>query len=157
MLCKSCSSSHTENNKIDFAIFGFFYELISNLQSTGPLRKTGKNLLMPRPLKLLKIHKYALAFITQALGNTSPSQQYPSRRGKLRSGRRRQTSERDGRLDSRRDESGSDRIIPLPHLHPYFFVGCGAEQILHGCGYGCGFFPMSDMVRSRIGCGADTN
>jgi hypothetical protein len=154
MLCKSCSSSHTENNKIDFAIFGFFYELISNLQSTGPLRKTGKNLLMPRPLKLLKIHKYALAFITQALGNTSPSQQYPSRRGKLRSGRRRQTSERDGRLDSRRDESRSDRIIPLPHPHPYFFcrMWSGADitwmwlrmRIFSDVGYGV----ESDRVRS---------
>jgi hypothetical protein len=56
-----------------------------------------------------------------------------------------------------RDESGSDRIIHLPHLHPYFFVGCGAEQIFHRCGYGCGFFRMSDMVRSQIGCGADAD
>jgi hypothetical protein len=52
-----------------------------------------------------------------------------------------------------RDESGSDRIIPLPHSHPYFFVGCGAERILHRCG----FIQMSDMVRSRIGCGVDAD
>jgi hypothetical protein len=31
-----------------------------------------------------------------------------------------------------RGESGSDRIISLPHPHPYFFVGCGAKQIFHG-------------------------
>jgi hypothetical protein len=55
------------------------------------------------------------------------------------------------------DQIGSDQIIPLPHPHPYFFVGCGAERILHGCGYRCGFFRMSDMVRSRIGVGADAN
>jgi hypothetical protein len=28
MLCRSYSSSHTEHNKIRFAIFGFFYDLI---------------------------------------------------------------------------------------------------------------------------------
>jgi hypothetical protein len=54
-----------------------------------------------------------------------------------------------------RNESGSDRIIPLPYPHSYFFVECGAERILHGCGYRCKLFRMADMVRSRIGVGAD--
>jgi hypothetical protein len=56
-----------------------------------------------------------------------------------------------------RDQRISDRIIPLPHLHLYFFIGGGAERILHGCGYGCRFFRMSDMVRSRIGVEADVD
>jgi hypothetical protein len=48
---------------------------------------------------------------------------------------------------SAREESGSDRIMPLTHPHLYFSVGCGAERILHECGYGCGFF------RCQIWCG----
>jgi hypothetical protein len=38
-----------------------------------------------------------------------------------------------------------------------FFVGCEAEWMLHRCGYGCGFFQMSDMVWSRIGVGVDAD
>jgi hypothetical protein len=34
MLFKSGSSSYTEYNKIGFAIFGFFYDFILNLQGT---------------------------------------------------------------------------------------------------------------------------
>jgi hypothetical protein len=76
MLCVSCSSSHTEHNKIRFAIFGFFNELIWNLQVTGSNNKTG-NLLALSPLELLNLHSYALAFNTQAPGENSPSQLYP--------------------------------------------------------------------------------
>jgi hypothetical protein len=60
-----------------FAIFGFFCELIWNLQVTGSNNKIGKNLLALSPLGLLNLHKYALAFNTQALGKNSPSQLYP--------------------------------------------------------------------------------
>jgi hypothetical protein len=35
VLCRNCSSSHTEHNKIGFAIFGFFYDFISILLVTG--------------------------------------------------------------------------------------------------------------------------
>jgi hypothetical protein len=84
MLCKSGSSSHKEHNKIGFAIFGFFYELILNLQSTGPHSKTGKNLLALSPLGLLNLHNYALAFNTQALGDESLSQQCPPAAGQAR-------------------------------------------------------------------------
>jgi hypothetical protein len=77
MLCRNCKSSHTEHNKIGFAIFGFFYELIWNLQVTGSLHKTGKNLIALSPLELLNLHNYALAFNTQAPGANSPSQLYP--------------------------------------------------------------------------------
>jgi hypothetical protein len=34
MLWESCSYSYTEHNKIGIAIFGFFYNFISNLQDT---------------------------------------------------------------------------------------------------------------------------
>jgi hypothetical protein len=50
MLCKSGSSTYKENNKIGFAIFGFFCELIWNLQVTGSIHKTEKNLLALSPL-----------------------------------------------------------------------------------------------------------
>jgi hypothetical protein len=105
MLCKSGSSSHTEHNKIGFAIFGFFYELILNLQSTGPHSKTGKNLLALSPLGLLNLHNYALAFNTQALGDESLSQQCPPAAGQARRWRGRagggKQARGDGRLDSR--------------------------------------------------------
>jgi hypothetical protein len=49
---------------------------------------------MPRSLKLLKLHKSALGFCTQALGERSPSQPYPSaaeqarrRRGRVGGGK----------------------------------------------------------------------
>jgi hypothetical protein len=77
MLCRNCSPSHTEQRKIRFAIFGFFYDFILNLQVIEPKSQNWKNLLMPRSLKLLKIHKPALGFCTQALGKRSPSQPYP--------------------------------------------------------------------------------
>jgi hypothetical protein len=32
--CRFCSSSYTEHNKIGFAIFGFLYDFILNLQGT---------------------------------------------------------------------------------------------------------------------------
>jgi hypothetical protein len=35
MLWESCSSSHTEHNKISFAIFGFLYDFIGILQGSA--------------------------------------------------------------------------------------------------------------------------
>jgi hypothetical protein len=61
----SCSSSYTEHNKIWFAIFGFFYDFISILQVAAKTHQRGKNLLVLRPLELLNIHNYALAFNSQ--------------------------------------------------------------------------------------------
>jgi hypothetical protein len=77
VLCRNCSSSYTEHNKIGFAVFGFFYELILNLQVIGSNNKNWKNLLALRPLRLLKLHNQTLAFNTQTLGDKSPSQLYP--------------------------------------------------------------------------------
>jgi hypothetical protein len=42
MLCRNCSPSHTEHRKIGFAIFGFLYYFILNLQVTGPNSQTGR-------------------------------------------------------------------------------------------------------------------
>jgi hypothetical protein len=53
MLWESCSSSHTEHKKLGLLFFGFFYELILNLQITGSIHKTVKTLFAPDPLKLL--------------------------------------------------------------------------------------------------------
>jgi hypothetical protein len=77
MLCRNCTTSHTEHNKIVFAIFGFFYDFILNLQVTGPKSQTGRIYLCPGPWNFLKRHKPALGFCTQALGERSPSQPYP--------------------------------------------------------------------------------
>jgi hypothetical protein len=42
MFCRSCSSSYTENNKIGFAFFGFFCELIWILQVAAKNTQRGK-------------------------------------------------------------------------------------------------------------------
>jgi hypothetical protein len=60
MLWGSCSSSHIEHNKIGFAIFGFFYDVISNLQGTAITLKRWRNVLHARPCQILKFHKCAL-------------------------------------------------------------------------------------------------
>jgi hypothetical protein len=39
ILCRNCSSSYTEHNKIGFAIFGFLYDFILNLQVTAKTLK----------------------------------------------------------------------------------------------------------------------
>jgi hypothetical protein len=60
MLCKSCSSSHTEHSKIGFANFGFSYDFILNLQVAAKNTQRGKNYFAHRPLKQIKDHSYAL-------------------------------------------------------------------------------------------------
>jgi hypothetical protein len=77
ILCRNCSSSYTERNKIGFEIFGFFYDFILNLQITGSRGKSWKNLLALGPLELSKPYKQTLGFYTQTLENNSPSQSYP--------------------------------------------------------------------------------
>jgi hypothetical protein len=52
------------------------------------------------------------------------------------------------------DRIGSDNTFTTSTS---IFFRCGAERILHECGYGCRFFWMSDLVRSRIGDGADAD
>jgi hypothetical protein len=42
MFCRSCSSNYTENNKIGFACFGFFCELIWILQVAAKNTQRGK-------------------------------------------------------------------------------------------------------------------
>jgi hypothetical protein len=69
MLRESCSSGHTEHKKIGFAIFGFFYDFISNLQATRSKSESWKNLLALKPSELLKLHNHTLGSNTQALGD----------------------------------------------------------------------------------------
>jgi hypothetical protein len=38
MLCRNCSSSHTEHNKIGFAIFGITYDFICILQVVAEIQ-----------------------------------------------------------------------------------------------------------------------
>lgn len=42
-----------------------------------------------------------------------------------------------------------DQILPLPYPNPLFFIGFGAERIIHGCGCECGFFGCQEW------CGAE--
>jgi hypothetical protein len=50
MLCKSCRSSHTEHNKIGFAIFGFFCDLLRNLQDPAKTLKGVRSIFRVGPL-----------------------------------------------------------------------------------------------------------
>jgi hypothetical protein len=70
MLCKSGRSSYTEHNKIRFAIFGFSYELIWNLQVSGSNNKTGKNLIALSPLGLLNLHNMPSQLTRRPPGQT---------------------------------------------------------------------------------------
>jgi hypothetical protein len=117
MLCKSGSSSYTEHNKIGFSSFGFFYKLIWNLQGTGSNNKTRKNLIAPSPLGLLNLHKYALAFNTQAPGENPPSQLYPPTTQQAR--RRR------GRVGGRKQARG---MVDLTHKGLIRGGGSGGER-----------------------------
>jgi hypothetical protein len=117
MLCKSSSSSYTEHNKIGFSIFGFFYELIWNLQVTGSIHKIGKNLIALSPFELLNFHNHALAFSTQALGANSPSQLYrPAEE---------QAHQRRGRAEGRKQAWG---MIDLTHKGLIRGGGSGGER-----------------------------
>jgi hypothetical protein len=92
----------TNSTKIGFAIFEFFCELIWNLQVTGPINKTGMNLIALNPLGLLNLHKYALTFNTQAPGENSPSQLYPpaAEQARRRRGRAEGRKQARGMIDS---------------------------------------------------------
>jgi hypothetical protein len=85
MFCRSCTS-HTGHNKIGFANFGFFYDVISILQITGSKGINLKNLLLLWPLELLKLHTNTLGSCTQALGEKSLHIHTLLRRGKLAGG-----------------------------------------------------------------------
>jgi hypothetical protein len=86
ILCRNCNSSYTEHNKIGFAIFGFFYDFILNLQYTGSKSKSWKNLLALKPSELLKFHNYTLGSNTQALGENLLHNRTLPRRSKLAGG-----------------------------------------------------------------------
>jgi hypothetical protein len=93
MLWESCRSSYTEHNKTGFAIFGFFYNFISNLQDTAKTLKKWRILLHIDPCQLLKVHIYSLG-----LPHRTPTTMASS--PAVRWGWGRQTSEQGVRLDS---------------------------------------------------------
>jgi hypothetical protein len=64
MFRESCSSSYTEQNKTDFAFFGFVYDFIQFFKAAAKTQHKVKNLLSPHPLEVLNLHKTALAINT---------------------------------------------------------------------------------------------
>jgi hypothetical protein len=58
--CKSGSSSHTKHSKIGFAIFGFVYDFIRNLQVIGKSQREKKNHLSQGSLERFGLHKTTL-------------------------------------------------------------------------------------------------
>jgi hypothetical protein len=51
---ESCSSCYTEHNKIGFAIFGFFWDLLWILQGSAKIQKGVRNFLQTDPWKELQ-------------------------------------------------------------------------------------------------------
>jgi hypothetical protein len=72
--CRCCSSTHTEHKKTGFAIFGFFYDFIWNLQGIAKTHKEGRFFLHTGPRK-------DLIFTTMPSNLTarSPSTKIPHR------------------------------------------------------------------------------
>jgi hypothetical protein len=52
---ESCSSCYTEHRKIEFAIFGFFYDFILNLQVAAKTHQRGRIFLALGSLELFNI------------------------------------------------------------------------------------------------------
>jgi hypothetical protein len=82
ILCRNCSSSYTEHNKIGFAIFGFFYDFIWVLQFSGTTQKRRKNLLSQESLEV-----FNFTTLPSALTHR-PSNSNSSHRGALGGGGR---------------------------------------------------------------------
>jgi hypothetical protein len=60
MIWESCSSSYTKHNKIGFAIFGFFCDLIWILQDPARTLKGVRITFRDGPWKDLEVQKYVL-------------------------------------------------------------------------------------------------
>jgi hypothetical protein len=86
MLWGSCSFSQTEYNKVGFAIFGFFCELIWNLQVTGSNNKIGKNLLALSPWDFWTFTSMPSHLTRRPLGKTPLHNSTLPRRSKLAGG-----------------------------------------------------------------------
>jgi hypothetical protein len=99
MLCKSCMFSHTEHNTIGFAIFGFLYDFIWNLQVLFKAHKGVKNLISLRPLETFHFHNSTLSSNNQAPTRTLPSHIHPQRWGWARCRRGRARAGKQATLD----------------------------------------------------------
>jgi hypothetical protein len=82
MLCKSCWPSHTEHNKIGFAIFGFLCDFKWILQFTAKAHQRGRIFLALGSLEL-----FNFTTLPSVLA-TSPSNPKNPHRGTLDGGRR---------------------------------------------------------------------
>jgi hypothetical protein len=60
MCCRNCSSSQREHNKIGLAVFGFFCDLIRNLQDPAKTLKGVRSILRVGPWKISNLHRSAL-------------------------------------------------------------------------------------------------
>jgi hypothetical protein len=94
MLGESCSSSHTDHNKIGFAIFGFFCDFIQILQVAAKNTQRGKNHFAHRPSERLKSSQICPRFAQNSLKvsvalQCSPRGQGAARLAGFRRGRRR--------------------------------------------------------------------
>jgi hypothetical protein len=86
MFGESCSSSYTEQNKIEFAFFGLFYNFISNLQVAVETQQGVKNHFARRHLELFEPHKSTLAFSTKNPTRLKPMHRDAGGAGELAAG-----------------------------------------------------------------------
>jgi hypothetical protein len=83
MLCRKCSSSDTEHNKIGLAFFGFFCNLICILQLAAETQQRVKKHFARRPLELLNLTELSSVFNTQVPTNTKMQHRGPDGVGEL--------------------------------------------------------------------------
>jgi hypothetical protein len=86
MFQESCSFGCTEHSKIKFAIFGFFYDFILNLQVSAITHKGVKIHFAKDPLELFESHKATLAFRTQNPTRMKSQHRGPGGAGELAAG-----------------------------------------------------------------------
>jgi hypothetical protein len=74
MLCKRCSSTHMEYNKIGVAFFWFFCEFLRILQTLVKAHKRGKNLITKRSLETFRTSQEFPRFAQKTLERSHASQ-----------------------------------------------------------------------------------
>jgi hypothetical protein len=86
MFWESCSFGCAEHRKIEFAIFGFFYDFILNLQVSAITHKGVKIHFAKDPLELFESNKNTLDFSTQNPTRMKSQHRGPVSAGELAAG-----------------------------------------------------------------------
>jgi hypothetical protein len=81
MFWESCSSSYTENNKIEFAIFGFSYDFIRFFKVIAKTHKRGRYILLEDPWNFLNLTNLPLPLAHRTLQDLNQCTGIPAAQG----------------------------------------------------------------------------